>query len=317
MRALWLESQTVRYRTDVPEPSPADGEALIRVLAAGVCNTDLEMTRGYHPFDGILGHEFVGAVEQGPAHLLQQRVVGDINVCCGGCSACLAGRKTHCLHRTVMGIRGRHGAFADYLALPVENLHIVPDSVATDAAVFAEPLAAALEIQEQLEIGPGQRVVVLGAGKLGQLIVRTLALTGCELVAVGRHRSGLDLIAELGVRTAGPDDIGDERFDVAVECTGNPEGIALAIRAVRARGTVVLKSTHSSEVVVDTTAIVVNELTVIGSRCGPLPRALDVLTQGRVNVESLIEARYSLEDGLEALEHSARPGVLKVLIQPD
>ena len=187
MLALWLEDRRLRLRDDVPIPEPPAGEALVRVVRAGICNTDIELTRGYYPFTGIPGHEFVGIVERGPAALVGGRVVGEINAVCGACTACTAGQRTHCERRTVLGIVRRHGAFAQYLTLPVENLHLVPDSVATDAAVFTEPLAAALEIQEQVAIGPRDRVLVVGDGKLGQVVAQTLALTGCALTVVGRH----------------------------------------------------------------------------------------------------------------------------------
>src|SRR5207247_9407552 len=201
MRAIWLESRQLRLRDDVPVPEPPPGEALVRVHQAGICNTDLELVRGYYPYTGILGHEFVGTVAQGPEPLRGRRVVGEINAVCGSCGACLAGRRTHCERRTVLGIVGRHGAFAEYLALPADNLHAVPDEVATDGATFTEPLAAALEIQEQVPLHPVDRVLVLGDGKLGQLIAQTLSLAPCDLLVVGRHPSKLSLLARRGLRT--------------------------------------------------------------------------------------------------------------------
>jgi threonine dehydrogenase-like Zn-dependent dehydrogenase len=314
MPALWLEDCALRVRGDVPIPEPPPGEALIRVLRAGICNTDLELTRGYYPFTGIPGHEFVGVVESGPDALRGRRVVGEINAVCGACRACHNGRRTHCVRRTVLGIVGRNGAFASHLALPVENLHAVPDDVSTDAATFTEPLAAALEIQEQVQIRPTDRVLVVGDGKLGQLVAQTLALTGGDLLVVGRHESKLDLLAARGIRIGRADVVVEGTFDVAVECTGNPDGFAVAQAAVRPRGTLVMKSTYAGHLTLDASRVVVRELTLVGSRCGPFPPALRLLAERRVAVESLIHARYPLREGLTAFEHATRPGVLKVLL---
>ena len=314
MQAVWLEDQQLSMR-DVPVPDPPEGETLIRVLQAGICNTDVELIQGYYPYTGILGHEFVGIVERGPAQLIEQRVVGEINAVCGDCWACKSGRSTHCENRTVLGIVNRHGAFAEYLTLPARNLHVVPEDVSTDAATFTEPLAAALEIQQQIEIGPDDRVLVVGDGKLGQLIAQTLAITGCELVVVGRHDNKLDLLAQRSIRTGRTDSVQPGTFDVAVECTGNPQGFELAQTALRPRGTLVLKSTYAGHLTLDAAAVVVNELTLLGSRCGPFPPALRLLAERTVDVEPLIHARYPLSHALEAFEHAERPGVLKVLLE--
>jgi threonine dehydrogenase-like Zn-dependent dehydrogenase len=316
MRAVWLESQRLRVRDDVPLPGVPDGEALVRVLKAGICNTDLELTRGYYPFTGVLGHEFVGSVARGPEHLLDRRVVGEINAVCGECPACRGGRSAHCENRTVLGIVNRNGAFAEYLTLPVANLHVVPEEISTDAATFTEPLAAALEIQEQVEIRNADRVLVVGDGKLGQLIAQTLALVGCDLVVAGRHTAKLDLIARPGVVTIRADeDIPLRTFDIAVECTGMPEGFALARSALRPRGTLVMKSTYAGKLTLDAAAIVVDEITLVGSRCGPFLPALQLLSQKRVDVNPLIHARYRLEDAEAAFERAQRPEVLKVLLE--
>ena len=315
MRALWLEDRRLSVR-DTPTPEPPPGEALVRVLRAGICNTDIELTRGYYPFSGVPGHEFVGVVERGgPDALRGRRVVGEINAVCGRCPACTHGRRSHCERRTVLGIVGRNGAFAEYLTLPSENLHLVPDVVPTDAAVFAEPLAAALEIQEQVPVRAGDRVLVVGDGKLGQLVAQTLALTGCALLVVGRHDAKLALLTRRGIATGGRDAAEPGTFDVAVECTGNPEGVAVALRAARPRGTLVLKSTYAGALTLDAAAVVVNELTLIGSRCGPFAPALELLARGRVAVELLIAARYPLAEAPAAFAHAQRPGVLKVLLE--
>jgi threonine dehydrogenase-like Zn-dependent dehydrogenase len=315
MHALWLEDGHLRVRDDVPTPDPPGGEALVRVLAAGICNTDVELTRGYYPYTGVLGHEFVGVVERGPEDIVGERVVGEINAACGACRACRDGRRTHCEDRTVLGIVGRHGAFAEHLILPSDNLHLVPGNVSTEAATFVEPLAAALEIQEQVAIGPDDRVLVVGDGKLGQLIARTLAMAGCELLVVGRHESKLGLLAAAAIGTGLAEAVMENAFDVAVECTGNADGFALALHAVRPRGTLVMKSTYAGELAIDAAAVVVDELTLMGSRCGPFAPAVKLLSEGRVDVTPLIHARYPLSDAVAAFEHAQRPGVLKVLLE--
>lgn len=312
MRALWLEDRRLRLRSDVPVPS-VEGEAKVRVLLAGICNTDLELLRGYYPYAGVPGHEFVGVVEEGPEPLLGRRVVGEINAACGTCEACLASRRTHCERRTVLGIIGRHGAFAEWLSLPAENLHVVPDGLATELAAFTEPLAAALEIQEQVRITPAERVLVVGDGKLGQLIAQTLALTGCRLTVVGRHASKLALLAVREIETTEMVAEG-RRFDVAVDCTGNADGFALARKALRPRGTLVMKSTYAGDLTVNASSLVVDEITLIGSRCGPFAPALRLLESGAVDVRPLIQSSFALEDGLAAFEEAQKPGALKVQI---
>jgi threonine dehydrogenase-like Zn-dependent dehydrogenase len=315
VRAVWLEGGQLRLRHNVPMPDPPPGETLVRVVAAGICNTDIELARGYYPYTGVLGHEFVGVVERGADGLAGRRVVGEINAVCGECTACRAGRRTHCERRTVLGIVNRHGAFAEYLVLPPENLHIVPDTVSTDAAVFAEPLAAALEIQEQIRIAPDDRVLVVGDGKLGQLVAQTLALTGCRLAVVGRHGPKLALLAARGIATVAAEAVSPGSFDVAVECTGNHLGFGLAQRALRPRGTLVMKSTYAGALTFDASAVVVNELTLVGSRCGPFDKALALLEAGQVDVVPLIQARYPLERALDAFDHAQRPGTMKVLFE--
>lgn len=317
MIGLWLERGALRLRSDLPAPEAPPGEALVRVRCAGICNTDLELQRGYYPFTGVPGHEFVGLVERGPAELAGRRVVGEINAVCGACAACRAGRPTHCERRTVLGIVGRNGALAERLALPAANLHVVPEDLDDEAAVFTEPLAAALEILEQVPIGPGERVLVAGDGKLGQLVARVLAARSPGLLVVGRHASKLALLAALGIRTGVADDVEAGAFDVAVECTGNREGFALARRALRPRGTLVLKSTYAGALTLDASSLVVDEIHVVGSRCGPFAPALRLLAERRVDPRPLVAARYPLARGVEAFEHAARPGVLKVLVHTD
>ena len=291
MRALWLEDKQLSLR-EIAIPTPPPGEVLVRVVAAGICNTDIELTRGYYPFAGVPGHEFVGQVDG-------KRVVGEINAVCHRCDACRAGRKTHCANRTVLGIVNRNGAFAEYLTIPRENLHELPASVTTEEAVFVEPLAAALEIQEQVKIAPSDRVLVVGRGKLGSLIAQTLALTGCSLSVVGRNDS------------APP----PKSFDVAVECSGNPAGFAIARAALRPRGTLVMKSTYAGKLTLNASSLVVDEITLVGSRCGPFAPAIALLAEKRVDVRPLLHATYSLDDALAAFEHAQRPGALKVMVR--
>ena len=319
MKGLWLEDRTLQLRDDLPVPELMPGEARVRVLQAGVCNTDLELIRGYYPYTGILGHEFVGIVEAIAAEAdtalsCGQRVVGEINAACGTCHYCQHDMSRHCEARSVLGIVNRNGAFANYLSLPLTNLHPVPDSVSNDAATFTEPLAAALEIQEQVPIGPTDRVAVIGDGKLGQLVAQTLALTGCQLLAIGRHESKLANLAARGIATGFADALAPRSFDIVVECTGNPGGFELARQALRPRGTLVLKSTYAGPLSFDASALVVDELTLVGSRCGPFDRALDLLACEAVAVEPLIAARYSLERGLEAVDRARQRGTLKVLV---
>ena len=317
MRALWLEDRVLGARRDVPPPSPPPGEALVRVTLAGVCNTDLELVKGYYPFTGVPGHEFVGeVVAADAAEWVGRRVVGEINASCGACATCRAGRRTHCPARTVLGIKGRHGSMAELLALPIENLHVVPDAVSDEAAVFTEPVAAALEVQQQVTIDSGARVVVIGEGKLGQLVARTLALAGHLPTVVGRHPRKLALLQRLGIATASGGDLPPREADVVVECTGNPDGLALARSAVRPRGTIVLKSTYHGEVPVNLSGIVVDEVTLVGSRCGPFAPALALLAGGALEVADMIDLRFALDDGVAAFAAAGAPGVLKVLVRP-
>ncbi|MEA5467867.1 MDR/zinc-dependent alcohol dehydrogenase-like family protein [Spirulina sp. 06S082] len=315
MKGLWLEGDRLELRANIPQPQPLENEALVRVLRAGICNTDLELIRGYYPYTGILGHEFVGVVEEGAETLQGRRVVGEINAACGQCSLCRRGIPTHCENRSVLGIVNRNGAFADYLALPAVNLHPVPDRVSTDAATFVEPLAAALEIQEQVRVKEGDRVLVVGDGKLGQLVAQTLALTGCDLLVVGRHEEKLANLGDRGIKTGLLEAIAWRSFDLAVECTGNPEGFDVARRALRPRGILVLKSTYADRLTLDASVLVVDEITLIGSRCGPFAKALKLLEQEKVDVTSLIQARYPLEKGVEAIDRAKQRGVLKVLLE--
>jgi threonine dehydrogenase-like Zn-dependent dehydrogenase len=315
MNALWLENNKISLR-DVPLPKKP-GEALIKIREAGICSTDLELVKGYYPYTGVPGHEFVGdVVETDDASWIGQRVVGEINAVCNQCEQCLNGRPTHCESRTVLGIVNRDGVFAEYTTLPLSNLHRVPVSIPDEMAVFTEPLAAALEIQQQVQIKPTDRVLLIGAGRLGQLIAQTLSLIGCDLRVVARHVHQQDLLKARGIRIISEEEIKPWRWDIVVEATGSPDGFSLARQAIRPRGTLVLKSTYKGGANVNFSSFVVDEVNIIGSRCGPFEPALRLMESKQVDPTVLIDSEFSLGEGIKAFEHAAKPSVLKVLIQP-
>lgn len=314
MLGLWLEDGRLALRRDLPVPGPAAGEALVRPLLRGICSTDHQLVDGLYDFTGVPGHEFVGIVESGPRDLIGRTVVAEINLPCGRCAQCCAGRPKHCADRKVIGIRGRPGAFAERLAVPVANLHRVPDGVSLELAVFAEPLAAALEIQERIQLTRDDRVLVVGDGKLGQLVAQSLRPTRCRLAVLGRHPCKLEPLARIGIDTQADGEPQLAGFDVAIECTGSPAGFALARRALRPRGTLVLKSTYRGLVEVDLSALAVDEIRILGSRCGPFDKALALLDSGTLDLGYLIDCVYPLENGLAAFARSREQGVLKVLI---
>lgn len=315
MLGLWLENKTLTLRRDLPKPVAQKDEALIKILKAGVCNTDIELTKGYYPYAGVLGHEFVGLVEEGPQELRGKRVVGELNIACNHCQNCAIGLKNHCYNRSVLGIVNKNGVFAEYITLPIANLHPVPDEVSTAEATFTEPLAAALEIQQQIQIAPTDKVLVIGDGKLGLLIAQTLLLNGCELWLIGHHEKKFKLLQQRGA-IVGTEEIIPQQsyFDTAIECTGNPLGFNLALKALKPRGTLVMKSTYAGSLSIDAAAIVVNEIKMIGSRCGPFQPALRLLAKKLINTEFLIEQEYPLREGLQAFEHAKRKGALKILV---
>jgi threonine dehydrogenase-like Zn-dependent dehydrogenase len=315
MKALWLENNRLDLR-EVPEPVRS-GEALIRIRVAGICSTDLELVKGYYPFTGIPGHEFVGeVVAADDRSWVGQRVVGDINIICGNCEQCLNGRPTHCENRTTLGIINRNGTFAEFTTLPISNLHRVPAAVPDEVAVFTEPLAAALEIQQQIHVRPSDRVLVVGAGRLGQLIAQTLALTGCDLHVAARHAYQQKILVERGIRIIAEGDIQPWRWDIVVEASGSPDGFSLARQAIRPRGTLVMKSTYKGEMSVNFSSIVVDEINIVGSRCGPFEPALRLMEKRQVDPSALIAAEFRLGEALSAFERAAQPGVLKVLVTP-
>jgi threonine dehydrogenase-like Zn-dependent dehydrogenase len=313
MRALVLGDDGVRLQTARRDPDPAAGDVLVRVLRAGICETDLQLIRGYHGFRGVLGHEFVGVALGGAFE--GRRVVGEINCSCHACETCLAGRPGHCPDRTVIGIVNRDGAFADQVAVPGRNLHEVPESIDTDAAVFTEPLAAAFQIPAQLSISSGDRVIVLGDGRLGSLCAQVLSAITDHLLVIGKHAGKLSRLERLGIDGCLLQDRpGHRTADIVVECTGSATGLPTALELVRPRGTIVLKTTIAGDSALALAPVVVDEVTIVGSRCGPFDRALDALANGVVDVHSLISDRFPLSEGVRALQRAAEPGVLKVLM---
>ncbi|MBF0177776.1 MAG: alcohol dehydrogenase catalytic domain-containing protein [Magnetococcales bacterium] len=319
MRGLFWNGRW-QLRHDLPLPEVPPGEALIRIRLAGICGTDLAIARGYLNFQGIPGHEFVGDVvapQDSAWH--GRRVVGEINGVCGTCPPCQRQEQSHCLRRTTLGIRGRQGVFADYCLLPLANLHAVPEAITDTMAVFVEPLAAAQEIVQQCHIRPTDRVMVVGDGRLGQLIARVLRLTGCDLTVVGHHPDKLQPLAKMGMSTCleASSAMGQGSADWVVECTGRLAGWETARRLVRPRGTIVLKSTLPEKALLDTSAWVVDEITVRGSRCGPFPPALRLLAAGLIPVTDLVEEVHPLSDGVTAMERAGRHGARKVLIRMD
>ena len=316
MQALVFDGRDLRVR-DHAEPEPLDGMAIVRPLLAGICNTDLEIARGYMGFRGVLGHEVVGVVEEGPAELAGERVVCEINFACGECPSCAEGLGRHCPKRSVMGIVAADGCFAERVAVPLANLHRVPHAIPDERAVFSEPLAAAFEILEQTTIEAGVRCLVLGDGKLGCLVAQVLADAGGRVRVVGHHPETLAWLARRGIESVLEADWRDpdaERCDLTVEATGSSRALELAARATRPRGTVVLKSTVAEPHAIDLAPFVIHELTVVGSRCGPFPPALAALASGSVETEPLVAQRYPLSKGIEAFALAGQRGVRKVLI---
>ena len=335
MRAIFFDGQ-LRLANDYPQPTLLPGEALIRPTLVGICNTDIEITRGYMGFRGVLGHEFVGVVADCAERAwVGRRVVGEINAACFRCAVCARGDASHCPERTTLGIDRRDGAMADLFSLPIACLHEVPAGVADEAAVFVEPLAAALEILERAHIRPTERVAVIGDGKLGLLCAQALRLPGCEVVVVGRHPERWGLLHGLKIAAAhanGLDErrtfqgdsasaladhaslaVGPSSFDIVVDCTGHPSGLAIARRRVRPRGRLLLKSTFAAESGLNLSMLVVDEVALLGSRCGPFAPALRLLERQLVLTEPLIEGRFALSDGLNAFKVAA--GRLKVLLE--
>jgi len=312
VRAIVLHDH-VEVSSTRPAPSPREGEVMVRVRTAGVCETDLQLIKGYMGFRGVLGHEFVGVAESGT--LAGRRVVGEINCACWQCDTCKRGLPTHCPNRTVLGILNHDGAFADLIAVPERNLHAVPDALPDEVAVFTEPLAAAFQIPAQLRIQSSDRVVILGDGRLGNLCAQVLARLSDHVLVVGKHPEKLGLLTAMGISTTLLSEPPDERAaDIVVDCTGSESGIPTALRLVRPRGTIVLKTTVAGEQTLAWAPFVIDEITLVGSRCGPFDKALEALEAGQIHVRPLISDRFALDNGLEALARAQTKPVLKVLL---
>ncbi len=315
MLAALMENRSLAVR-ELPQPAPGPGEVLIAVKLAGICGTDLEIASGYADFSGVIGHEFVGTVAGGSKNLAGKRVVADINCVCGKCDMCMGGLSSHCRRRTVVGIVGRSGAFAEFLTLPERNCVEVPDSVSDEEAVFAEPLAAAIQVTRQVKLESRTNVAVLGTGRLGLLVAQVLATTGCKLTAIGRNQATLALLDRKRIRNLNVAEITNwAEFDVVVECTGSVEGLPLALRLVRPRGTVVMKTTCAEKAPVDLTDLVVNEVTLLGSRCGNMQDAVSLLAQKRIDVTSLVSRTMPLSDAPKAMALAAEKNTIKVLLK--
>jgi threonine dehydrogenase-like Zn-dependent dehydrogenase len=315
MRALVFDT-TLAFNPRQPDPPASEGDSLLRVRHAGICATDLEITKGYLGFRGILGHEFVADVVESPNRaLLNQRVVGEINIICGRCDLCVAGLSTHCRNRSVLGILNHNGAFTDYVRLPSTNLHVLPSTIDDDQAVFVEPLAAAFQVLKQIKLDGRKWVTVLGDGRLGLLVAQVLQSAGVPVRVIGKHPQKLALCEKWSIRSRPLADIVPRHDqDVVVDCTGSAAGFELAMQMVRPRGSIVLKSTVAAGKALNLAPLVVDEITVIGSRCGPFKEAIRALAQKQVDVLSLIHRRMRLEQGVEAMALAGRPGVLKVIL---
>jgi threonine dehydrogenase-like Zn-dependent dehydrogenase len=318
MKAVYFDGHHLEL-VALPKPSFKGNETLIRLLKAGICNTDIEITKGYFGFKGVLGHEFVGIVEASKnTELVGKRVVGEINAACGSCDYCRKKLQRHCPQRSVLGILNRDGAFREYLTLPEENLYQVPESVSDEEAVFTEPIAAACEILDQVQINAHDKVSILGDGKLGLLIAMVLCQTGCQLSLIGKHSNKMKLLEGLGIETMASEASQNlsRYFDVVVEATGSALGWDQALLLVKPRGTVVLKSTFQGQVAFNPAPIVVDEITVVGSRCGRFETALSLLERKRIRPGTLLHRTFPLEQAVEAFELAEHSGVLKVMLQP-
>ena len=319
MKAVVIDSAARRVVVaDRPMPQPGPDEALVKVRLAGICGTDLEMVQGYMRFDGVPGHEFVGRVEAAPSapEWIGKRVVGEINCACHSCPSCARGHERHCPTRTVMGILGRDGAMATHVAVPVTNLLEVPPDLGDEHAVFTEPVAAALEVLETAHLRPSDSVLLLGDGRLAQVVGQVLLLVGCEVTVAGKYRSKLELLRSRGARTIAHDELGDRKWDVVVEATGSPDGAEIALAHCRPLGTVCLKSTIAAGGGIPIVPTVVDEIRVVGSRCGPFAPALRLLASGRIEVAQLISGVWPLSRAPEAFTFASGREVLKVLLDP-
>lgn len=323
MKAVYFKNKTISM-IDKSLPEIEQDEALVKILMSGICNTDIELFEGYYGFEGIPGHEFVGIVERAPQRpdLEGRRVVGEINWGCGACSLCCKGDPRHCLDRKVLGIIGWDGAFAEYIKVPIKNIHALDDAIKNEEAVFTELLAAALEITQQVHISQRQKVAILGDGKLGLLIALALRLYNPGLLLIGKHKEKLAIAEEVGIKTFNINDPEPRKeifrelglFDIVIEATGNPNGIETTLDLVKPEGVIVIKSTTHEKSRIDLARVVVNEITLVGSRCGDFPLAISFLKNKWVDVAPLIEAIYPFQDFTKAFDHARKPGAKKALL---
>ena len=316
MKATFFDGEKMSF--DKNYPKPESNETLVRVNLAGICGTDLEILDGYMQYTGILGHEFVGTIEKSRnSEMIGKRVVGEINAGCGTCDSCVKGMERHCPTRTVLGILKRNGAFAEFLSLPEKNLHVIPDSINDEQAVFIEPLAAAFEINEQIPLQSEWNVAVVGDGRLAQLIIQVVKLTCSNITCFGKHKNKLEGLVRSGIKIKlGIESIDEQLFDLVIEATGSNSGFTDTMKLVKPRGTVVLKSTIASRETLDLTPTIINEITLVGSRCGLFKPAIDALATGKISVDSLIDSTYPLEKFEEAITYAKKSNSLKVFLQP-
>ena len=316
MKATYFDGKQIILDENFPDPQ--SDETLVRVNLAGICGTDLEILDGYMEYTGILGHEFVGTVEKSRnPTMVGKRVVGEINAGCGKCDSCMGGMQRHCPSRTVLGILKRDGAFAEFLSLPEKNLHVIPDSISNEQAVFVEPLAAAFEIKEQVSLKPEWNVAVVGDGRLAQLIIQVIKLTCSNITCFGKHESKLEGLVQSGIKIKiGIESTDEKLFDLVVEATGSNSGFVDTMKLVKPRGIVILKSTIASRENLDLTPTIINEITLIGSRCGLFKPAIDALASGIISVNSMIDSTFPLEKFEDAIIHAKKPNTLKVFLKP-
>ncbi|MDB9721442.1 alcohol dehydrogenase catalytic domain-containing protein [Nitrosopumilus sp.] len=316
MKATFFDGKQMIFDNNYPDPK--FNETLVQVNLAGICGTDLEILNGYMKYTGILGHEFVGTVvKSNNPDLIGKRVVGEINAGCTKCDFCIRGMERHCPSRTVLGILKRDGAFAEFLSLPEKNLHIIPDSISDEQAVFVEPLAAAFEINEQISLKPEWNVAVVGDGRLAQLIIQVIKLTCSNITCFGKHQNKLEGLIQSGIKIKiGIESTDEQLFDLVVEATGSNSGFTDTMKLVKPRGTVVLKSTITSRENLDLTSTIINEITLIGSRCGLFKPAIDALATGVISVNSMIDSTFSLDKFEDAIIHAKKPNTLKVFLKP-
>ena len=316
MKATFFDGKKMIFDNNYPDPE--FNETLVQVNLAGICGTDLEILNGYMKYSGILGHEFVGTVvKSNNSNLIGKRVVGEINAGCTKCDFCLRGIERHCPSRTVLGILKRDGAFAEFLSLPEKNLHVIPDSISDEQAVFVEPLAAAFEINEQISLKPEWNVAVVGDGRLAQLIIQVIKLTCSNITCFGKHQNKLEGLIQSGIKIKiGIESTDEQLFDLVVEATGSNSGFTDTMKLVKPRGTVVLKSTIASRENLDLTPTIINEITLIGSRCGLFKPAIDALATGIISVNSMIDCTFSLDKFEDAIIHAKKPNTLKVFLKP-